>query len=291
MGMAERRHLDASWAPVLGSPFTQRNTSPSDPRCVHPESRSAATHVRDGKVLEVLDIEKRFGGLRALDGLSFEVETGEILGMIGPNGSGKSTAFNVITGTLRCDAGSVVFDGEDITGLRPHRISHKGIARTFQVVKPFPQLTALENVLVGRLFGGAGSTRSRRSVEQAMESLDRVGLAAKADVDVGSFTIVERKWLEVGRALAAQPKLLLLDEFMAGLSPGEIPNAVDLVKSIRDMGVTIVLVEHVIKAITGACDRVIVLDAGSKLAAGSVSDIVNNPDVIEAYLGSRHVEG
>jgi len=243
----------------------------------------------DGRgVLQLIDVDVSFDGLRALDGLSFNVEAGEILGMIGPNGSGKSTAFNVITGTLRCDDGNVIFHGEDITGLRPHRISHKGIARTFQVVKPFPHLTAMENVLAGRLFGGAGSPRTDESVTEAVHVLGQVGLAGKAGVKAESFTIVERKWLEVGRALAARPKLLLLDEFMAGLTNREIPHAIDLVKTIRDSGVTIVIVEHVIKAITGACDRVIVLDAGRKLADGSVDEVVNDPQVIEAYLGTRH---
>jgi branched-chain amino acid transport system ATP-binding protein len=242
-------------------------------------------------VLQLVDVDKRFGGLRALDRLSFTVEKGEILGMIGPNGSGKSTAFNVIAGTLRCDAGTVVLDDEDITGLPPHRISHRGIARTFQVVRPFPQLSAADNVLVGRLYGGSGSRRTARAAAEAMEALGEVGLTDKAEARAGSFTIVERKWLEVGRALATRPRLLLLDEFMAGLSPREIPKAIELVKAIRDRGVTVVMVEHVIKAITGACDRVIVLDAGKKLAEGSVSEIVEHPEVIEAYLGSRHAQG
>ena len=242
-------------------------------------------------MLELVDVNKSFGGLRALDGLSFEVLDHEILGLIGPNGSGKSTAFNIITGVLPSDAGRVIFNGDDITGLTPHRVSHKGIARTFQVVRPFPQLTALENVLAGRLFGGRGSIRDEEATVAARAVLDRVGLADKAEVAAESFTIVERKWLEVGRALASEPKLMLLDEFMAGLTPREIPHAIDLVKSIRDSGVAIVLVEHVIKAITGACDRVVVLDAGRKLAEGRPDRIVNDSAVIEAYLGTRHAQG
>lgn len=242
-------------------------------------------------MLRLVDVSKSFGGLSALDGLSFTAHDGEILGMIGPNGSGKSTAFNVVTGVLPCDNGQIIFEGEDITGLASHRISHKGIARTFQTVRPFPQLTALDNVLAGRLFGGPGSSRDEDAEAAALAVLDRVGLGPKARIEAGSFTIVERKWLEVGRALAAGPKLMLLDEFMAGLTPREILHAIDLVKSIRDSGVTIVLVEHVIKAITDACDRVIVLDAGKKLAEGSPDEIVRDPVVIEAYLGPGHAPG
>lgn len=243
------------------------------------------------KVLELVDVSVSFGGLKALDGLSFTVNSGEILGMIGPNGSGKSTAFNVITGTLKSDSGSVTFDGEDITGLPSHRISHKGIARTFQVVRPFLHLTALENVMVGKLYGGEGSSRTDEAITDAMSVLEEVGLADKADTKAESFTILERKWLEVGRALAGRPQLVLLDEFMAGIAASEVRHAVDLVRSINASGVTVVLVEHIVKAITEACERVVVLDAGKKLAEGTVDEIVNDPDVIEAYLGSRHAGG
>lgn len=242
-------------------------------------------------MLELVDVSVHFGGLKALDGLSMSVREGEILGMIGPNGSGKSTAFNVITGTLKATGGAVTFNDEDITGLPSHRVAHKGISRTFQVVRPFPHLTALENVLVGRLFGGEGDARSEEARENAMSVLEEVGLAKKAAEKAASFTILERKWLEVARALAGRPRLMLLDEFMAGISASEVPEAVALVKSINDSGITVVLVEHIVKAITEACDRVVVLDSGQKLAEGSVDEIVNDPAVIKAYLGSRHAGG
>lgn len=242
-------------------------------------------------MLELKDVSVSFGGLRALAEVSFSVQEGEILGLIGPNGSGKSTTFNAVTGRLRPSDGQITFRGDNITGLQPHRIAHRGIARTFQVVRPFQQLTALENVLAGRLFGGAGGKRSAATVAESMEILELVGLAAKAHVKASAFTVLERKWLEVGKALAGRPKLILLDEFMAGVSPNEIPQAVALVKQINASGVTVVWVEHIIKAITGACDRVIVLDAGRKLAEGGVDEIVSNPAVIEAYLGSHHAQG
>ncbi len=242
-------------------------------------------------MLKLTDLSVRFGGLSALDRVSFTVEDGEIVGLIGPNGSGKTTTFNAITGSLKPRGGQVLFAGEDVTGLPAHRIAHKGISRTFQVVRPFAHLTALENVLAGRLFGGAGERRSKDTVDEAHEILETVGLGDKAHSKAESFTVLERKWLEVGRALAGRPKLILLDEFMAGISPNEIPEAVELVKSINASGVTVIVVEHIIKAITGACDRVIVLDAGRKLAEGSVDEVVRNPDVIKAYLGSRHAQG
>lgn len=241
-------------------------------------------------MLQLVDVDVSFNGLRALDGLSLQVHQGEILGLIGPNGSGKTTAFNVITGAVKSNGGHVIFGDEDITTLSPHQVARRGIARTFQVVKPFPHLTASENVLTGRLFGGQGSRRDNKAMTEAMGILEKVGLKGKADIRAESLTILERKWLEVGRALAARPKLILLDEFMAGIATSEIQHAVDLVRSINASGITVVIVEHIIKAITGACDRVVVLDAGKKLAEGTVNEVVSDPAVIAAYLGTRHAD-
>lgn len=242
-------------------------------------------------LLELRDIAVSFGGLQALDGVSFSVEEGEILGLIGPNGSGKSTAFNVVTGFIRADSGRVLFDGEDITGMAAHRVARRGVARTFQLVRPFPHMTALENVLVGSYFG-AGQMRSGAATTNfAGDILGRIGLGAKADVRASELTILERKWLEVGRALAGKPKIVLLDEFMAGINQQQVPEAVALVKSIHDMGITVVVVEHIIKAITSACDRIIVLEAGAKLAEGTADEVVADPAVIEAYLGSHRAQG
>jgi branched-chain amino acid transport system ATP-binding protein len=242
-------------------------------------------------LLELDAISVRFGGLRALDRVSFGVEEGEILGLIGPNGSGKSTAFNVVSGVVKAASGRVVFDGQDITGLAPHDIARRGVARTFQLVRPFPHLTALENVLVGTYFG-LGRQRARAAATRhAYDTLERVGLAPKALVRATDLTIIERKWLEVARALAGGPKIVLLDEFMAGIHPARVPDAVELVRSMNRDGVTVVIVEHIIKAITTACHRVIVLDAGTKLAEGTVEEVVHDTRVIEAYLGSRHARG
>jgi branched-chain amino acid transport system ATP-binding protein len=242
-------------------------------------------------LLELRDVAVHFGGLSALDGLSLAVEEGEVLGLIGPNGSGKSTAFNVITGVVKASAGQVILAGEDITGRPAHQVAYRGVGRTFQVVRPFRGMTALENVLVGTYFG-AGRLRARsRALDHAHEILAQVGLAHKAHVRAGDLTILERKWLEVGRALAGRPRIVLLDEFMAGISEAQVPEAVALVKSINAQGITVVVVEHIIKAITSACRRVVVLDAGRMLAQGTVDEVVRDPAVIEAYLGTHHARG
>jgi branched-chain amino acid transport system ATP-binding protein len=239
-------------------------------------------------ILELVNVTKKFGGLSALHGVSLRIEEGEIVGLIGPNGSGKSTAFNVITGYLPPSSGTIRFRGEDITRLSAHQVARRGMARTFQLVRPFLQLTALENVTAGALFSGADGYSRREAERRAHEVLERVGLDAKADVKAIHLTIIERKWLEIARALAGQPKLLLLDEFMAGLSTGEIPRALELIRSLSQTGITLIVVEHIIKAITSTCGRVIVLSAGEMLADGAPADIVHNQEVIDAYLGSRH---
>lgn len=241
-------------------------------------------------MLQVNGISKAFGGLMALNNVSFAVEAGEIVGLIGPNGSGKSTCFNVITGFMPETAGTVHFNGEDITRLPAHEVARRGLARTFQLVRPFLHLTTLDNVLAGCLFGHAGMGGRKTAVPHAQAVLEQVGLADKAHILAHDLTVMERKWLEVARALAGQPKLLLLDEFMAGLNPSEIPQAVDLVKQINASGITIIIVEHIIKAITNACERVIVLNAGEKLAEGTPADIVSNPQVIAAYLGTCYAD-
>lgn len=240
-------------------------------------------------MLQVTGLSKDFGGLRALDDVSFDVHEGEVVGLIGPNGSGKSTAFNVITGFLPASSGSVQFLGEDITHLPAHQVARRGMARTFQLVRPFLQLTTLDNVIAGCFFGKSQMSSHREATSRAMEILEQVGLAEKAGEPARSLTVMERKWLEVARALACRPRLLLLDEFMAGLNTGEIPQAVDLVHRLNASGITIIIVEHIIKAITRTSQRIIVLNAGRKLAEGSAAEVVADPAVVAAYLGTEVV--
>jgi branched-chain amino acid transport system ATP-binding protein len=242
-------------------------------------------------MLVVDGLSKSFGGLKALDRVSFGVREGEVLGLVGPNGSGKSTAFNLITGVHKPTSGSVRFLGEDITGAPPHRVAKHGIGRTFQLVRPFLALTARDNALAGAMFGPRRARGRSDAASAADEALDLVGLTPKADVVAADLTVLERKWLEIARVMAGRPRLVLLDEFMAGIAFGEVPRAVDLVRRINSLGVTVVIVEHIVKAITSACERVVVLDAGRKLADGPVAEVVANPAVIEAYLGHRHAAG
>jgi len=236
-------------------------------------------------LLRVEKLIKSFGGLMALCEVNFEVHPGEIFCVIGPNGSGKSTLFNVVTGFLKASSGKVTFMGKDITGLAPHEICRKGIARIFQLVKPFHQLTAFQNVMVGRTYGKDPASNFGKGKEEVLEILNFVGLGNRKEVIASQLTVAERKRLELARALATHPRLLLLDELMAGLNSAETETAMDLVNRIRDSGVTVMMVEHIMKAVLGISDRVMVLNAGEKIAEGFPKEVVKNQLVIEAYLG------
>ena len=238
-------------------------------------------------LLEIKALSKSFGGLMALFNLDFEVDEKEIVGLIGPNGSGKTTLFNAIMGSFKCDQGSILFRSQDITGLKPYQVCEKGIARTFQLTKPFNRMSCLENVMVGRSFGKDPAHGIKEAKREAGDILKFVGLEEKQQVPASALNLIERRRLELARALATRPQLLLLDEIMGGLNPTEIKMAVGLIRQINRSGVTVVIVEHVVKALLGISERVVVLDAGEKIAEGPPKEIVQNQDVIKAYFGKN----
>ncbi|MBI3454572.1 MAG: ABC transporter ATP-binding protein [Candidatus Rokubacteria bacterium] len=233
-------------------------------------------------LLEVVDVEKRFDGLQALAGVSLTVDAGEIVGLIGPNGAGKTTLFHLVSGFLRPDAGSIWLAGEPVVGCRPHELCRRGLARTFQIVKPFHGLTVLENVRVGAL---ARAARFAEATARARQILAFVGLAAKADLPARTLTLADRKRLELARALATEPRLLLLDEVMAGLGPVETGQVVELCRQINARGIAILLIEHVMRPVMALSHRIVVVNQGEVIATGPPAAIAGDPRVIEAYLG------
>jgi branched-chain amino acid transport system ATP-binding protein len=235
-------------------------------------------------ILEVREVTKRFGGLQALTRVTFELPAGQILGLIGPNGAGKTTLFNVINGVYTPNEGRVIFRGEDITGKPPYEVSRRGLARAHQVVRPLTELTVRENVMVGACFGREGHSLGQ-AARKADAALAQVGLLERADQPSGNLNVAQKKRLELARALAANPYLLLLDEVLAGLNPSEITGMMDTIRGIRDEGYTILMIEHVMQAMMSISDRIIVLDYGQLIAAGTPEEVVSNPLVIEAYLG------
>jgi branched-chain amino acid transport system ATP-binding protein len=241
-------------------------------------------------VLETTDLSRHFGGVDAVADVSFSVDEGTVLGVIGPNGAGKTTLINLITGHLKPSRGKVVIDGRDVTGQKPWAIARSRVARTFQIVKPFRNLTVRENVAIGSMFGPEHSASAREAIEQADDALERVGLLEKADLTPGDLSVADARRLELAKALAMRPRLLLLDEVMAGLRPAEIEPALELIRSLRDEGVTVLVVEHVMKAIMAVSDEVLVMHEGTELTRGAPNDVVKDERVIEAYLGERYAK-
>jgi len=234
-------------------------------------------------ILSVEAVSKHFGGLVAVKDLSFDVQVGEVVGLMGPNGAGKTTLINIISGEYKPDSGTIKFKGNNITGLPPHRICHLGIGRTYQIPQPFAKLTALQNIAVAAIYG-RGLSKSAAEHEAA-NILTIVGLSEKKDMPAGNLEEIFLKRLELARVLATRPTLLMIDEVAAGLTEAEIPLLLDLLKKIHEMGISIILIEHVMKVMMKAVDRIIVMDEGMKIAEGKPNEVMENKKVIEAYFG------
>jgi branched-chain amino acid transport system ATP-binding protein len=238
-------------------------------------------------ILEGQGVTKYFGGLAAVSNVDFHVKEGEVLGLIGPNGAGKSTLFNLISAALTPNPGTILFKGVDITGVKPHKICRMGLARTFQNVKIFSNLSVLENVLLGSFFGTKTKASTSDAVKNATDILEFVGLSAVISSPARDLTLSHQKRLEVARAMATQPEILLLDEMMEGLNSVEVSAAMSLVGRIREKGITVILIEHVMKAIMNICDRIMVLHHGEKIADGTPQEIVRSKQVMKVYLGEK----
>jgi branched-chain amino acid transport system ATP-binding protein len=241
-------------------------------------------------LLETKDLSAKFGGLRAVENVSISVEEATVVGLIGPNGAGKTTFVNLVTGFVKPASGRVMFAGQDVTGKKPWDVANSGVARTFQIVKPFRDMTVRENVAVGSMFGQPDGGSLSDGLIEADRVLERVGLADKAEARPGELPVADNKRLELAKALGMKPRLLLLDEVMAGLRPAEIDKSVQLIRSLKDDGLTIVVIEHVMKAIMAVSDDVVVLNEGKELARGAPDQIAKNKLVIEAYLGERYAK-
>lgn len=240
-------------------------------------------------ILEGRALTKHFGGVVALDSVDFRLRKGEILGLIGPNGAGKTTLFNVVTGFIHPDRGSVKFREVEVTRLRPHQICRLGISRTFQIVRTFPQYTVLESVMMGVLFGAGKTSDLDEAREVASQYIEFVGLEGKRDIPAGSINLVERKFLEIARALSTEPEILLLDEPLSGLNPTEVKEACNLIRRIRDeLDVTVFWIEHVMRAIMRVAERIMVLHYGQKIAEGSPEEVSRDERVVKAYLGREY---
>jgi branched-chain amino acid transport system ATP-binding protein len=244
-----------------------------------------ADEAMSAPILQVQGVSKRFGGFVALDGIDLELGAGERLGLIGPNGSGKTTLINCISGALNNESGSIVFEGKDITRLPPHQRAARGLARSFQIPKPFRSMTVLQNLRVPLEYAAHGRTERRRIDEDAMEVLELIGLKSRADDSSAGLTQVDMRKLELARALAAKPKLLVSDEAMAGLSSSEVDEILEILRALNARGVAVIMIEHIMRAVMGFSERVVVLDAGRKIADGTPDEILHNPDVERAYLG------
>ena len=233
-------------------------------------------------IMSVCNLTKSFGGLVAVNEVSFDLKAGETLGIIGPNGAGKTTLFALLTGFLKADRGEIIFENQALNGLKPHEISNRGLVRTFQIVQNFSELSTLENVMVGAVLRSKIFFEARR---EAQGVLERVGLKDKAEVPAKKLTMLDQKRLEIAKVLATKPKVILADETMAGLTPVEIEHAVDLIKTLRDEAITFILIEHVMQVVMSLSNRIIVVHHGSKIAEGSPQEIVKDKRVIDAYLG------
>jgi len=238
-------------------------------------------------LLQVRNLTKHFGGLAAVQNVSFEIAPGEIVSLIGPNGAGKTTIFNLLSGIYPPDQGEIRLDGESLVGRKPFEICQRGIGRTFQIMQPFPHMTVAENVATSGLFGRVPKVSMSKVQEETVKLCQWVGLGDKMRAYPRNLTVADQKKIEIARALAIQPKLLLLDEVMAGLTPTETAEAIKLVRQLREKGITIFLIEHVMKVVMGISDRVLVLHHGEKIAEGSSNQVANDPRVIEAYLGEH----